>query len=144
MKTEMEQIDPTPEEKGSLDVCMRLLKGSTRHNPFHFFHLWAGALCTVLQWMYEEDQKEGKGSERRKWASHVGAHFLDWVHSEIWKRAGRKVKGYVVIGNGTYKILMDFIRPALREYLLQNVPDNYGALKVLDEQTSEGKIGDMF
>ena len=109
-------------------------KGQTRANPRHKWDLWLPSLIVVIDWC-AVNESDGK---MRKWVSHIGGHFLDWMLTEFYAMSGRQMR-YTAVGNGLYKFMHQHLFDEIINLLSLPVSIDYWT-----RLQNASKLGDAF
>ena len=109
-------------------------RGPTRANPRHKWELWLPSLIIVIDWC----AKHERSGKMRKWVSHIGGHFLDWMMTEFYAMSGHQMH-YTVVGNGLYKFLFHHLYDEIMNILTLPASMDYWM-----RLRNESKLGDAF
>ena len=70
---------------------------------------WYASFIIVTDWVAANEHR----GEYRKDISHVGAHLIDWLYTDLMTKAGHP-STYRVVLNGTYKFIWKRLKMTIR------------------------------
>ena len=101
---------------------------------------WASAVVQTMAWIYNNHASK---NNYRKHQSLIGHSFSDWANTELLARSQRRVRGFHVMQNGTWKHIDSLNKEVMRRWARHlDLREKYDYFE--QNYTSEGAIGDAY